>query len=185
MYDINRALMSNEERWKDVNHLLVRNNIEYSRGDFSRSHSYRNNSFIVKSGVNLDNLKIDKRSVFVLMPFHSDFDKVFDTIKRACSDFKIRCSRGDEEFRPGNIMPTIIEGIISSGVVLCLLDGRNPNVYYELGLTHGLDKPAILIAGKEGGAVPFDIQSRRIIFFETLDELSERVKDAILNTLID
>ncbi|RWB06980.1 MAG: hypothetical protein EOQ39_28930 [Mesorhizobium sp.] len=185
IYDVNRVLMSNEARWKDVNHLLINNDLEYNRNDFGKIRNYRNNSFVVKSGVNFDNLKIDKRSVFVLMPFHHEFDEIYETIREACSQLRITCRRGDEEYKSGNVIPSILEGIINSGVVLCLLDGRNPNVYYELGLTHGLDKPAILLAGTDGGAIPFDIQSRRIIFFKSRDDLSSKIRDAIINTLIE
>jgi hypothetical protein len=45
------------------------------------------------------------------------------------------------------------------------LTGKNPNVFYELGLAHALAKPAILIT-ESISDVPFDLRSLRVIVYE-------------------
>ncbi|NTU74475.1 hypothetical protein HGB07_10215, partial [Candidatus Roizmanbacteria bacterium] len=67
------------------------------------------------------------------------------------------------------------------------LTGKNPNVFYELGLAHALAKPAILIA-ESMDDVPFDLQSlRHLVYDKNLprwgDDLQERITKAIKEVL--
>jgi len=47
-------------------------------------------------------------------------------------------------------------------VLLADLTGKNPNVFYELGLAHALAKPVILIA-ETLDDIPFDLRALRVI----------------------
>ena len=67
--------------------------------------------------------------------------------------------------------------------------GRNPNVFYELGLAHALHKPVVLVASNEQD-VPFDVKHIRVIYYDVQDpfwgekliaKLSENVLSAISN----
>ena len=46
------------------------------------------------------------------------------------------------------------------------MTGRNPNVFYELGLAHAAGKPAILLTANEED-IPFDLRHVRVICYET------------------
>jgi hypothetical protein len=69
--------------------------------------------------------------------------------------------------------------LVRARVVVANVSGRNPNVFYELGIANALDKSTILVSeGIED--VPFDIRSRRIILYEKSDDLQEMLSGALL-----
>jgi hypothetical protein len=45
------------------------------------------------------------------------------------------------------------------------LTGKNPNVFYELGLAHALAKPVVLVA-ETMEDIPFDLRALRIILYD-------------------
>ena len=67
------------------------------------------------------------------------------------------------------------------------LTSRNPNVFYELGLAHALDKPVVLVSSNEDD-VPFDLKHIRVIYYNVSDpfwgeKLIEKVAENILSAL--
>ena len=52
--------------------------------------------------------------------------------------------------------------------MLADLSGRNPNVFYELGLSHALALPTVLVTD-DPASLPFDVRSLRCIGYETSD----------------
>jgi hypothetical protein len=64
-------------------------------------------------------------------------DQIFTyVIEKAVSGFGYTLLRADKISRPGIITSQIIEHILEDELVD--LTGRNPNVFYELALRHGL-----------------------------------------------
>ena len=59
-------------------------------------------------------------------------------------------------------MEDIWQGIKQSAVLLADLTDRNPNVFYELGLAHGIARPAVLVTDRIED-VPFDLRSLRLL----------------------
>lgn len=67
------------------------------------------------------------------------------------------------------------------------LTSRNPNVFYELGLAHALNKPVVLVSRTQDD-VPFDLQHIRVIYYDVADpfwgqKLIEKVSENILSAL--
>ena len=69
------------------------------------------------------------------------------------------------------------------------LSTRNPNVFYELGLAHALDKPVVLVSSNELD-VPFDLRHIRVIYYDVadpfwgkklIDKIAENVVSALQN----
>ncbi|HFQ4917279.1 TPA: hypothetical protein ACGUTA_004752, partial [Vibrio vulnificus] len=88
-----------------------------------------------------------KESCFVIMPFAEPFETYYKRIiKPAIDENDLYTARGDSLFRSTHIMDDIWNSIKDATLVVAELTGKNPNVYYELGLAHALRKPAILIA---------------------------------------
>jgi hypothetical protein len=62
------------------------------------------------------------------------------------------------------------------------LTDRNPNVFYELGLAHALNKEVILLT-QDINDVPFDLRHFRIIVYQDsisgADKLKSTLKDFI------
>lgn len=73
--------------------------------------------------------------------------------------------RADDLFAPNNVVEDIWNYTEKSQIVLADLTGKNPNVFYELGLAHAIAKPVILITESEED-IPFDLRAIRIIKYD-------------------
>lgn len=107
--------------------------------------------------------------VFVIMPFAEPFDTLYcDVIKPVAQDqLGFEIVRIDEIQAPGMILEDIQQRIASSHAVVAEISARNPNVFYELGYAHALEKPAILLVRRQdSGEVPFDIKPYRAIHYD-------------------
>lgn len=174
MYQMNQKLYSDPNRWADMNHLLFRNLTKDDSALYSDQAI--NTSFFEKMGIDIRSIKIDKKMVFYLTPFHVDFDSTYKIIKNACLKRNLRCTRGDEMYIEGNVLRSIIEQIMESRYVIANLNGRNPNVYYELGIAQAIGKPVILIANVSSyKEVPFDLQSNRLLLYQNEEDLTNQI----------
>ncbi|WP_368180967.1 hypothetical protein [Aeromonas sp. R7-5] len=174
VYDLMSRLISNESRWKDVNHLVVsaqKNNI-----------SSKNSSFLSINGVS-DNLTVDKNLVFVLTPYHESFSSTYDEIKKTCQSVGLIAKRGDEEHISGDILSHTLKLMSTARLIIANIDGRNPNVFYELGIAHALNKDVIIISSSLED-IPVDIKSNRIVMHGKNHPLESMLKDAITKALV-
>lgn len=73
--------------------------------------------------------------------------------------------RGDHKTAPGKITDQIYEDILDADLIVAVLTGANPNVYYELAIAQSAAKPVILLMEK-GFDAPFDIKDQRIIYYD-------------------
>lgn len=104
-----------------------------------------------------------KEICFVIMPFGGWFDDYYETIYRpAIVAAGLEPHRADDLYRPSTIINDIWSYTQRSKIILADLSGKNPNVFYELGLAHALAKPAILIT-ESVDDVPFDLRGLRIL----------------------
>jgi hypothetical protein len=72
--------------------------------------------------------------------------------------------RGDKISVPGDIPTQLVDRLLHAPLVIADLTGRNPNVYYELGLRHAARKPVLLIQQAQDPApAAFDVASIRVI----------------------
>lgn len=116
--------------------------------------------------INNYNVASEVSKVFVIMQYTKPYDELFEeVIKKVCEEFKIRAVRADETYGPGLIIADIIKEIRESQIVIAEISPANPNVYYEVGYSHALNKPTILIAEKDT-KLPFDISPFRTLFYE-------------------
>ena len=104
---------------------------------------------------------------FVLMPFDSEFKGIYaDLIKPALEEAGYEVRRADSFLDQRNILRDIVRGIWEAKLVIADLTTANPNVFYELGLCHGLRIPTVLIA-QSMEQVPFDLRSYRVLIYST------------------
>ena len=126
----------------------------------------------------------DAASAFVLMPFRQEFQKVYtEAIKPACERAGATCSRVDEQIFTENILLRIYDQIRAADVIVAEMTGRNPNVFYETGYAHALNKRVLLLTQKVQD-IPFDLAHYPHIVYEAdlaklADELERRVHWAI------
>lgn len=91
------------------------------------------------------------------------------------------------KFLARKIIDQIWQGINAAKVLLAELTTRNPNVFYELGLAHALQKPVVLISSNNDD-VPFDLKHIRVIYYDVTDpfwgqKLLEKVAENIVSAL--
>ena len=104
---------------------------------------------------------------FVVMQFSSPFTEIYeDVIRVVCSEFEIDAHRADETYGPGLIIADVTREIGESEFVIAEITPPNPNVYYEIGYAHAINKPTILLADKTIDRLPFDISGFRVMFYE-------------------
>ena len=126
---------------------------------------------------------------FVMMPFDRPLGSYYESVyKPAIEKAGLQPVRADAEiFGAGKIMDQIWSGIRSAKVLVAELTQRNPNVFYELGLAHALEKPVVLVSSNEED-VPFDLHHIRVIYYDVNDpfwgqKLISKVAENILSAI--
>lgn len=116
----------------------------------------------------IHNFTVDskKPKAFIVMQFTSPYNEIYhDVIDRICKSKDVEAIRVDDSYGPGLIIADIKRYIMESTLIIADITPDNPNVYYEVGYAHGLNKPTILIAEK-GRSLPFDVSPFRTLFYE-------------------
>lgn len=116
--------------------------------------------------------------VAVMMPFDASFSAVYNAIQGAAEDTGMRCRRADEIWENPAIIQDVVNLIDRAKVVVCDCTGRNPNVFYEIGIAHALGRDVVLLTQSEHD-VPFDLRHLRYIRYlnngEGLQELRAKL----------
>jgi hypothetical protein len=97
-----------------------------------------------------------------MMPFDAGFDAVYESIRQAAENLDLRCRRADDIWENAAIIQDVVALIDRSRFVICDCTGRNPNVFYEVGIAHTLGREVILIAQNEND-IPFDLRHLRYV----------------------
>lgn len=104
--------------------------------------------------------------VFVVMPFDEMLKPVWDDhIRPAVSGLGLSVSRADDFFTSHAVIADVWSALYNSRLVVADCTGRNPNVFYEMGLAHVLGRPVIMVT-QNADDVPFDVRHYRYIRYE-------------------
>lgn len=111
----------------------------------------------------------NKPLAFVLMPFQDPFNKYYNSIiSPAIREAGFNDLRADKIFGPTEIIQDIWKSINEAEIIIAELTTKNPNVMYELGLSHAIGKPVIMLS--QGiNDIPFDLRSLRCIIYDTIE----------------
>lgn len=153
--------------------------VDINRLAFSAQNSLPANSainyenFLNQFGLDKSNISIEMGHAAYLAPFTNNGRRVFLACQNTLSQIGIILHRTDNYVDKDDILLNIVSLIVHAEIVLVNIDGRNPNVYYELGIAHALGKPTILLSsGKfETEKIGFDLRQKRIIIFNNEKEL--------------
>lgn len=130
-------------------------------------------------------MTIDDRrpNAFIAMQFSEPYNEVYrDAIRPLIEQIGYEPLRVDEISGPGIILNDIWNHIAEASVVIAEISEPNPNVYYEIGVAHALQKPTVLLANK-GTKLPFDLGPHRCIFYENSIPGRQRLLDALRSSL--
>jgi hypothetical protein len=113
------------------------------------------------------------KSCFVISPIslpaseiREHADAVFDFIvKPAAEKAGYAPIRADHEARPGTITEQMYDRILGDDLLIAILTGHNPNVFYEIAVAEAAARPLILLIAA-GEQIPFDISSRRVLQYD-------------------
>jgi hypothetical protein len=124
--------------------------------------------------------------VSVMMPFGKEFDPVLTALQTAAHPSRLRCQRADDIWVHHHVIQDIVDLIAKARVVVCDCTGKNPNVFYEIGIAHALGKDVIFITQSKND-IPFDLQHLRYVPYfpntQGLEDLTAAVQGR-LKTLI-
>jgi len=169
LFDLNANILKGQERFNKVNHLILEGNEIHASG------------FLESMGVN-KNVKEKENSVFVLTPFHPEFDNSFQWVKDFFSEHGYSCSRGDDIHAESNILSHILSEMLASEIVVANISGRNPNVFYELGIAHALGKQVVLIA-QNTKDITFDVSGAQVVIYQDEVTLKTSLGKWLVSTL--
>src|ERR1043165_3964622 len=79
---------------------------------------------------------IEPSLISAMMPFHPHFDGVYEALKAVSTQAGFRCRRADDIWENPSIIQDVVSLIDRSQLVVADCTGRNPNVFYEIGIAH-------------------------------------------------
>lgn len=122
---------------------------------------------------------IEKTLMSAMMPFDSRFDRVYEALRQMAEAVGLRCRRADDIWENPAVIQDVVSLIDRSRVIVCDCTGRNPNVFYEIGIAHALGREVILITQSESD-IPFDLRHLRYVRYlnngEGLAALKEQLQ---------
>lgn len=119
--------------------------------------------------------QIKRATAFIIMAMDSakpELTDVLDTIRSVCAAFGIKAHRADEIQHQDQITNIILEEIRSCEYLIADLTHERPNVYYEIGYAHALEKKPILYR-RAGTPLHFDLAVHNVPEYRNNSELRE------------
>jgi hypothetical protein len=122
----------------------------------------------------------EANAAFIIMAFseqapdHLPIVDIHAAIRRGCDTVGVKAHRADEVEHSGSITKLIFEEIRKHRFLISDLTHERPNVYYEIGLAHGMEKEVVLTAHR-GTTLHFDIAAYNVIIYASGTELEERI----------
>jgi hypothetical protein len=162
-------------------------NIQHTLGISLTDLSERTNKSLMVSPYFTENPVLTHTDVFILMPFTERLYPIYsDHISKAVKELGLTVSRADDIFSATPVMNDVWSSIYRSKLIIAECTGKNPNVFYEIGIAHTVGKPVILIA-QSPEDVPFDLRYIRYIRYEYtppgMTKFEESLKRTIRSTL--
>ena len=165
--------------FSDTNHLIL---------DASNNNNLKSNkdvpnlTYFNDLGIAGDEFLVRDRQITCLMPFNNKYSSLYDTIKACCKFNGYNCMRTDEERIESNVnlRKYIVTKIIQAQVVVAVLDGRNPNVLYEVGIAHAIGKLVILVVKRDkSNDLPENLKGNRLLIYKNEDDLFEQLSSTL------
>lgn len=185
VYDSVDNLTKDSLNFMDTNHLLL----DASSNNKLKSESVVPNlSYFDDLGIAKGDFKVKQKLVICLMPFNNKYNSLYSTIKQSCTYNGFECTRTDEEKieNNANLRKYIVSMIIRAEVVVAVLDGRNPNVLYEVGIAHAIGKLVILLVKRDkSNELPENLKGNRLLIYKNDDDLFDQLRKTLTSIEYD
>lgn len=124
--------------------------------------------------------------LFVLMPFTDDLKPVYEyLLKKVAKTLNLSVARADDFYSQNSIMQHEIWSAINlASIVVADCTGKNPNVFYEIGIAHTIGKPVILVTQNQDD-VPFDLRHIRYIKYELTKPGMIKFESTLTTTIVE
>jgi hypothetical protein len=122
------------------------------------------------------------------MPFKPELHYFYLYIKKHIEErHGIECYHGDNDVLTIPILDKIKKDLERANVIIADCTERNPNVFYELGIAHTLNKKVILITMDDVAEAPTDIRHYEFIKYrlDKHEEFIGRLDNALRNVFIE
>ncbi len=115
---------------------------------------------------------------------HADwvFKGIIEPVFKAYPNFHIE--RSDHISTPGQINAQVIDRLLNARLVIADLSMLNPNVFYEIGIRHMVEKPIIHLQ-REDDPIPFDVAIYRAIKFSLKEYTDLEAAQGLLARMIE
>lgn len=123
--------------------------------------------------------RIDRTLCAAMMPFSPQFSAVYTKLQEIATSIGMECLRADDIWEANAVIQDVVGLIDRAAVVICDCTGRNPNVFYEIGLAHAFGREVILIT-QSPDDIPFDLRHIRYLTYlpnsQGIQELGEAIR---------
>jgi hypothetical protein len=121
---------------------------------------------------------LKRDTAFVIMPIDPakpELEDVLGAIKEACNSFGVKAYRADEIEHQDRITNVILNEIRDCDILIADLSHERPNVYYEIGYAHALNKKPILYR-RQGTRLHFDLSVHNVPEYRNITDLRELLR---------
>lgn len=126
-------------------------------------------------------VRSQKKRAFVIMQFSDEYNALYkDVIKLVAEENNdLICERADDYFTATPILQDIENSIKEASVVIADITPNNPNVFYEVGYSHAIGKPTILLCDRKREKLPFDLSGFRTLFYDNSIAGKSQIEDKL------
>ena len=189
VYGVDACIVKLNLDWElqpDIDYILDKVCRSVATQELERSHEHMLGSTVKNDSIFGPNIyPIQNDLVFVLMPFSDPINEIYEGFIRPAIQSKGLVSRRADEIASNNaIMTDIWKSICEASLVVADMSTLNPNVMYELGLSHALGKETILLYDEGASTTfPFDLTHIRRINYRNTAMGGAQLKRELAETI--
>ena len=150
--------------------------LEKIASEYEKIKAKYNNNYLKCKWYNIVDIEAKGNFVFVIMPidrpeletYYQDLIKPFFNNN---NKWGLTCWRSDDDKIPEKISDQIFTYIVKSRFIIAEITQNNRNVWYELGISHALNKNVLILTQEDLDDLPFDIKHHKAYRYTDEQEL--------------